>query len=107
MKIPPHLSAPTRDWFASVIETYELEPHHLRLLTLAAESWDRCAQARAIIDEQGLTYQDRFDAPRTRPEVAVERDSKVAFARLIRELDLDTEQTPEAVRPPQLHSVRR
>ena len=107
MKPPVHLSEPTRQWFASVVETYELEPHHLRLLTLAAESWDRCAQARAIIDEHGLTYQDRFSAPRIRPEVAVERDSKLAFARLVRELDLDTEITPEASRPPQLRSIRR
>lgn len=107
MKPPAHLSESTREWFLSVIGTYELEPHHLKLLILAAESWDRCAQARAIIDEHGLTYQDRFDAPRMRPEVAVERDSKLAFARLVRELDLDTEATPEASRPPQLHSVRR
>ena len=106
MKIPEHLSEPTRQWFASVIATYELEPHHLRLLTLASESWDRCAQAREILDREGITYIDRFEAPRMRPEVAVERDSRLAFARLVRELDLDTEQTPEAVRPPQLRSIR-
>ena len=107
MKIPPHLAESTRHWFASVIETYELEPHHLRLLTLAAESWDRCQQAREILDKEGITYIDRFEAPRMRPEVAVERDSRLAFARLVRELDLDTEQTPEAVRPPALRSIGR
>ena len=106
MKIPPHLTASTRDWFASVIATYELEPHHLRLLTLACEAWDRTQEARAILDERGLSYQDRFGAPRTRPEIAVERDSRLAFARLIRELDLDVEAVPEAVRPPQLRSIR-
>jgi hypothetical protein len=36
----------TRAWFSSVLAEYQLEPHHIRLLTLAAESWDRCCEAR-------------------------------------------------------------
>ena len=107
MKPPAHLSESTREWFLSVIATYELEPHHLRLLTLAAESWDRCAQARQVIDEQGLTYLDRFDALRARPECAIERDNRLAFVRIVRELDLDIEAPKESSSAPQLHSVRR
>ena len=40
-------------------------------------------------------------------EIAVERDSRLAFARLVRELDLDTELTPDSTRPPALHSNSR
>ena len=106
MKPPRHLLAPTRRWFAEVLEQYELEAHHLKLLTLAAESWDRCSQARAIIDAQGLTYLDRFDAPRQRPEISIERDNRLAFVRIIRELDLDIDAPTVASRPPALRSVR-
>lgn len=73
---------------------YELEPQHLRLLRLACEAWDRAEQARKVLRRRGLTYRDRFDQPRARPEVAIERDSRMAFARLLRELDLDGEPHP-------------
>ena len=106
-KPPRHLSAPTRRWFESVCNDYDLQPHHLHLLQLAGESWDRCQQARKVLDRDGLVYLDRFDCPRARPEIAVERDSKLSFARLIRELDLDVEAPKEASRPPTLRSVRR
>jgi phage terminase small subunit len=99
MKAPEHLQEPTRQWFERVTADYELEPHHLRLLTLAAEAWDRCVQARVALAEHGLTYDDRFKQPRARPEVAIERDSRIAFARLLRELALDIEE-PDAPRPP-------
>lgn len=100
MQPPEHLSEDAAKWFASVTTEFDLEEHHLKLLTLAAESWDRCQQARQAIAEHGLTYDDRFGAPRLRPEVAVERDAKVAFARLLRELCLDLEPPAEAPRPP-------
>lgn len=99
IRTPGHLKTTTKAWFAAVLAEYALEPHHVRLLTLAAEAWDRCCAARQILDRDGLTYLDRFDAPRARPEIAIERDSRIAFARLIRELGLDVSE-PEAPRPP-------
>jgi len=41
-----------------VVGDYDLEPHHVRLLTLAAEAWDRGQQAREVLDRDGLTYTD-------------------------------------------------
>lgn len=98
---PKHLKANTRKWFISVCETYDLEPHHIKLLTLAAETLDRCQGARQVIAKNGATFIDKFGQPKPRPEIAIERDSRIAFARLLRELNLDTE-TPETPRPPGL-----
>lgn len=104
-KAPKHLKAATRKWFESVISDYELEPHHLRLLQLAAESWDRCEQSRVILAKHGLTFNDRFDQPKARPEVAIERDSRIAYARLLRELGLDLE-SPDAPRSLSIQASR-
>ena len=104
---PAHLTAKTRRWFASVCNEFELEEHHLRLLELACEAWDRCQAARAVIDKEGMIYVDRFDAPRARPEIVIERDCRLAFARLVRELDLDLAPPVDASRPPALRSIRR
>jgi phage terminase small subunit len=98
-KPPPHLSTRAKKWWSRVVADYELEPHHLLLLGKAAEAWDRAEEAREAVDREGLTYSDRFGQPRLRPEVAVERDSRIAFARLIRELSLDVE-PPADSRPP-------
>ncbi len=98
---PDHLRPATKRWWVSVVEGWELQDHHLRLLTLAAEAWDRGELAREAIATNGMTYIDRFDAPKARPEVAIERDSRIAFARLVRELALDAG-TPDSPRPPPL-----
>ena len=98
MKAPRHLNPATRKWWSSVVAEYELEPHHIRLLTLAAESWDRCVEAREAIAKHGLTFVDRHGSPRARPEVGIERDSRIGFSRLLRELALDI-QPPSESRP--------
>jgi P27 family predicted phage terminase small subunit len=102
---PKHLCAETRRWWSSVVEEYELEPHHVRLLTLAAETWDRIQQARRVIARDGLTAKTR-DGVKLHPAVRVEQDGKVIFARLLRELDLDVEPPAERKRPPMLRSIR-
>src|SRR5262245_14628243 len=88
-KPPKHLRPATKRWWASVMLDYSLDPHHLKLLLRAAEAFDRGEEAREAIARHGLVYTDRFGAPRARPEVAVERDSRIGFARLLRELGLD------------------
>jgi hypothetical protein len=97
-KPPHHLRPATAAWWRSVNDDFDLDPHHVRLLTLAAEAWDRGQQAREIIDRDGMTYLDRFGCPKPRPEVAIERDSRIGFARLLRELALDGVDAPEAPR---------
>jgi phage terminase small subunit len=102
---PNHLRPDTAAWWQAVAADYTLEAHHLRILTLAAESWDRGVEAREAIARHGTVYVDRFDQPRARPEVAIERDSRIAFARLVRELALDLDPPDEAGRPPRLNNA--
>jgi P27 family predicted phage terminase small subunit len=103
-KPPAHLKAATKRWWRSVVEEYALEPHHVRLLTLAAEAWDRCEQAREALSADGLTFRDDRGNIRPHPLIAMEKDSRTAFARLIRELDLDVEPGGPDYRPPPLRS---
>lgn len=99
---PAHLRPDTAAWWESVASDYPLEAHLLRILTLAAEAWDRGQEAREAIAKHGSVYVDRFDQPRARPEVAIERDSRISFARLVRELALDLDPPDEQGRPPRL-----
>lgn len=96
---PSHLRKETTEWWSQVINDYDLDAHHVKLLTLAAEAWDRCQQSREAIKRYGMIYKDRFGQPRSRPELAVERDSRLAFARMVRELGLDVIE-PKEIKPP-------
>ncbi len=91
---PKHFSAEAREWWRRIVGDYELEEQHLKLLQLAAEAWDRAQQARRLLARQGLTYRDRFGKPRKHPGVSIEEGARLAFARLLRELDLEGEPHP-------------
>src|SRR5215218_7437839 len=106
-KAPKHLSEPSRNWWRTCVREYQLEQHHLRLLQSAAECWDRQQQARKIIDCEGITFTDDRGNARAHPAVAIERDARVGFARLVRELDLDVEAPSNGrIGPPGLRSNR-
>ena len=91
---PAHLRQATRRWFAHVARDFALEQHHFRLLALAGEAWDRAETAREALDANGLTFVDKSGAPRARPEIAIERDARTDFAKLLRGLGLGAEMTP-------------
>jgi P27 family predicted phage terminase small subunit len=103
---PKYLRPLTKRWFREVVGEYVLEPHHVRLLTLACEAWDRGQQARETVAKEGLTTPTRDGGSKLHPAVRVEQESAVIFARLLRELDLDVAPPSEARRPPMLRSVR-
>jgi phage terminase small subunit len=90
-KPPEHLRPGTQKWWNAVVDEFELEAQQLNLLTLAAESWDRCQEAREAIARDGAYLRDRFGRLKAHPSTAVERDCRIAFARLLRELALDEE----------------
>ena len=104
---PAHLNADTGHWWASVMAEYALEPHHVRLLTLACEAYDSATEASEVLRHEGKIFIDRFDQPKPRPEVAIQRDSAIGFARMLRELDLDVAGPTDRARPPALNSNRR
>jgi phage terminase small subunit len=87
-----------------VHQDYDLEEHHSRMLTLAAEAWDRACQAREILAKDGIVIGGREAAARPHPAVAIERDSRLAFARLIAQLNLDGD-APQA--EPGVRATRR
>jgi P27 family predicted phage terminase small subunit len=104
-KPPNHLRAASSDWWREVVGEYELDSHHIRLLTKACEAFDRSEQAREALLKHGLTFEDRFGSPHARPECAIERDSRLAFARLVREIGLDVSPPAES-RPNSLPANR-
>src|SRR5262245_48013751 len=99
-KPPSHLSRKMKTWWKSVLSDYQLEQHHILLLTKACEAHDRADQASEILNKQGLTYTDRFGQPCARPECGIERDSRISFVRIVRELNLS--ESVEPPRPPGL-----
>jgi len=99
VRIPRGLKTAGRGFFRDVAEFCILEPHHVALLTLGAEALDRYVAARKVLDAEGMTFTDKHGQPRARPEVQVERDSRIAVVRILRELGIDVEQ-PEARKPP-------
>ena len=103
IKPPKHLKPVTKKWWLNIAQNYELDSHHFKLLTLACEALERCQDAREGLKVHGTVYIDRFGCPHARPEVAIERDNRIAFARLIRELCLDAD-IPEDSRVPRLKS---
>ena len=100
-EIPKHLRPETAEWVRHVLSEYELESHHEKILIQAAETLDRIIEARETIARDGAYYRDRFGQPRVHPAVDVERNGRIVFARLVRELNLSADEVMES-RPPSL-----
>jgi P27 family predicted phage terminase small subunit len=101
---PEHLRDPGRTFWVKVVSDYELEDPALGLLEAACDAYDRMCEARAIVLREGAIVEDRYGKPKTHPAAALERDSRLAFARLVRELNFDVA-APDA-RPPRRGGAR-
>jgi|SRR5690349_17978313 phage terminase small subunit len=92
---PKHLRKPTKEFWLSVVRDFALEEHHIKLLTAACEAWDRAIQAREAVEAAGMFFTNRHHEIKPHPGLAVERDNRALFARLLRELNLDVETPAE------------
>lgn len=102
---PQHLSGESRKLWRSILADYELEQRHEAVLATALEALDRMRQAQALLATEGLTVTDRYGTAKAHPAVVIERDSRTAFLRAMRELGLDLE-APATVRPPSRYHTR-
>jgi len=103
IKVPTHLSPKMKQFYKHVCEQYNLENHHLIILTKACESLDRCEEARKQLETDGLTTIDRYGTVKIHPLCKLELDSKNSARLLLRELGLDLEPASEPGRPPRLY----
>lgn len=99
---PWGLSNAMTSFWEEIMKAYELDPHHLRILQRACESWDVAETALKVVQEEGATFLDRFDQPKERPETAIWRASVTLFRQLLRELQLDA-LAAESPRTPRLY----
>ena len=88
--VPGHLSVKAKKWVRALLDQYTFNSVEWALVIYAAEAADRCAAAReALADGAGLTFIDRHGSPKPRPEVQIELSSRAAFARIVRQLQID------------------
>ena len=62
LKVPKHLTASSRHFYEQICNDYVLESHHLRLLQLLCEAFDRGQEARKLLATEGLTVVDTSSA---------------------------------------------
>lgn len=93
-----HLSTEARALWRTLYREHEFEAHEEKTLRLALEALDRASTARRAVRRLGLVYLDRFGQPHARPEVAIERDPRLAYVKLMDALGLEPEEPPAQLR---------
>jgi len=102
IKVPEHLKEEGSLFWDGVLSDYDLEEkHHLKLLEKSCECLDGIAQDQRHQRKHGCYIKDRFGQWKENPSRQSERNLKVLFARLMRELGLDLE-PPKENRPPEI-----
>ena len=98
-KPPTYLKPDTQRFYERVVSDYHFEEHHVKLLESACQAWDEYQDAIAAIREHGQVFVNRHGEPRPRPEIAIARNARLNFARLMRELQLDHSDIEDARLP--------
>lgn len=104
---PKHLKRDGKRLFKRITDEYTLDTHHIELLRLACEALDRASEARKALDTHGTIFMDRHGQPKPRPEAKILNDSRIAAARLLREIGLDAQEPETTPRPPRLRGYAR
>ena len=101
---PAHLKAAGSALFSAVIREFELNAAETELLAAACVALDRMTEARELLDRDGLVVDGRAGL-RAHPAFQIERDSRVAFDRLLARLNLTGVEAEPMVRKGSHRSV--
>ena len=86
----PSFDAEAKKLWREILSEHELSPARLSILSQACHALTRANGARQILEEAGsVTFVDRFEQIKSRPEIAIEHNARLAFNKLIQSLYLD------------------
>lgn len=96
---PEHFSPEAKALYRSLADERRLwaRPSDLALLRNCIEQFERAEECRLKIASEGLSIEDRFKQPKPNPAVIAERQARLAYAKLQR--DLPFRQTWEKPEP--------
>jgi hypothetical protein len=95
MKIPEFLGETGRKWAERVVKSFKFSDHEIEAVWQAAGCLDRITEAQKGIAENGAVVENRHHELKANPSVALERDNKILFCRLCRELNLFEGKAPD------------
>lgn len=96
---PKHLLKGGKQLWLDIAGEYDLEAHQVEILRSLCETLDRLELCRRQLKKDGLFSVNRFGETKPHCALKEEREHRVLFARLARELNLDLE-IPESPRKP-------
>jgi phage terminase small subunit len=100
---PSYLSRRAKTWYREIVGQYVFTTAaEWRLLEEAAAVLDRITQCRERIKAEGLTVPTGHGGVKPHPCLNAERDNRILFARLCRELRLGEPSQPEKTRIPRI-----
>lgn len=85
---PQDLSPERAELWRVTLEEFDPSPSELALLAEALRALDRAAEARAVIEADGVVTVDRYGSPKANPAVDIEHRSRVFFAQAMKQLGL-------------------
>lgn len=91
---PTGLTRRARRLFKAVVAEYELTPSQLELFILACREFSTSENCDKLIQNDGLTVQDRFGQTQPHPLLSQSRNAKANALKLLRSIGL-TEIQPE------------
>lgn len=82
------LSAEAQNWLSYLSVRFDLEPHEAMLAQQAAQTWDEIVAAKKLVAKHGLVVHTDRGGLKSNPAVAVLKDARLLFARLVKQLDV-------------------
>ena len=99
VRAPSHLQKSGKQLWLDISSEYLFEAHQLEILRLLCECLDRLETCRKQLKADGLFIVNRFGELRPHVALKEEREHRVLFTRLARELALDLD-IPDSPRKP-------
>lgn len=85
---PKDLGPAGRKLWAAIVAGWELADHEVLVLADACRQADRAAEARRLIDAEGITVESGRAGLKPHPAVAIERNAQASVVTLLRSIGI-------------------